>query len=525
MVFTSYEFILVFLPIVLTIVLGLSALRFRPAAKAALFAASIVFYAWWSVTYTLFLLGILTFNFVVARWLIRSRDSGGSEGGRRIVFVVGLIANIAALVWFKYTAFLVGEITHLFGREVRLDPMLLPLGISFIVFQKIALLADAYGGEIKRFGVLDYGLFVSFFPQLISGPIVHHREVIPQFESPNSLRYSRRVVPVAIMFIVIGAVKKVLIADQLSPHVALAFDSGGHAPAFFGAWMGALAFTLQVYFDFSGYSDLAIGLGLLFGIRLPLNFNSPLKATGPIDYWTRWHISLTRFLTAYIYNPLVVRATRRRMSSGREIMIDGVMSRAAFFSLLLIPTMITMLVAGAWHGAGFQFAVFGLVHGGYLVANHAWRNLRASSGPLEDPTVVTTVICRAAMLAAAVIAIPFFRAGSVHDGWAMVKSMLGAHGFAINAFAHDHEFLFLVGAFFVISQVLPNSYELLREQLDRVTTPLERHPGEQAVGSDAWSWPRVSWKPTIAWAIVTALAAWYVMLRIAKPQEFLYFQF
>jgi D-alanyl-lipoteichoic acid acyltransferase DltB (MBOAT superfamily) len=421
--------------------------------------------------------------------------------------------------------FLVGELGHLVGHEVHLDPMLLPLGISFIVFQKIALLADAHGGQIRHFGLLDYGLFVSFFPKLISGPIVHHREVIPQFESAGSLHYARRVVPVAIMFIVIGAVKKVVIADQLSPQVALAFDHGGSAPAFFGAWAGALAFTLQVYFDFSGYSDLAIGLGLLFGIRLPLNFNSPLKATSPIDYWTRWHISLTRFLTAYIYNPLVVRATRRRVIAGREIMTDGAMSSGAFVSLLFVPTMITMLVAGAWHGAGFQFAVFGLVHGGYLVANHAWRNLRSNTAPPSDPTVLMTLVCRAAMLCAAVIAIPFFRAASVRDGWAMVSSMLGMHGFAINAFARDHGFLLLLGLFFLASQILPNSYELLREQLDRVTTPLEKHPGEQAAASDAWSWPRVRWRPSVTWAIATGLAAWYVLLRIAKPQEFLYFQF
>ena len=525
MLFTSYQFVLVFLPVTLLAVLGASRFGQHTLAKLLLFAASIVFYAWWNPRYVALLLALVAFNYALGTWMIDTRDLPTLAARRKGVLVAGVVANVSTLVYFKYTGFIAAEL------GVSLAPILLPLGISFMVFQKIAFLVDAYGGGIKRLSLLDYAVFVTFFPQLISGPIVHHREVIPQLEQPTSLRYSARITPVAIGFLVIGAFKKVVIADALSPYVAVAFDgaAAGKHLGLLGGWSAALAYLFQVYFDFSGYSDMAIGLGLLFGIRLPFNFNSPLKAASPIDYWNRWHITLTRFLTAYIYNPLAMRATRRRMANKQPIRKNGVMTLGAFARLLALPTLVTFFIAGVWHGAGYQFAVFGLIHGVYLVGNHAWRNLRA---PRDDdggdnanarPSATAIWLCRIAMLAGTAAAVVYFRADSVATGWRFTASMLGAGG--LSRPIGDARCFALLALCLAVTQLLPNTQELMRDQLDRVTTPLAKHAGEARDDLRAWSWPRVAWRPTILWAIAMGLAAWYVMLSMAKPTEFLYFQF
>ena len=374
-------------------------------------------------------------------------------------------------------------------------------------------------------------MFVSFFPQLIAGPIVHHREVIPQLVEPSSLRYQARVVPIALAFFVIGACKKVLLADPLSPYVAEVFttaSAGGH-PGVLGAWSASLAFTLQVYFDFSGYSDMAIGLGLLFGIRLPANFNSPLKATSMIEFWSRWHMTLTRFLTAYIYNPIVLRITRRRMQQGRKIATRGVMRPGAFVQLLVGPTLITMFIAGLWHGAGFQFIVFGLLHGVYLVVNHAWRNSRPSGSGRSpgSPLAGAVVASRVATFVALVVSIPWFRGDSAHTAWSFATSMVGLHGAGHARL--DGGTLLLIVALLVVTQIFPNSQELLRTQLESETAPLAKHAGAGKTMDPAhaasWSWPRIAWRPTVPWALVLGLVAWIVVLRMAAPTEFLYFQF
>ncbi|MBL0214097.1 MAG: MBOAT family protein [Myxococcales bacterium] len=522
MLFTSYEFILVLLPLALVLVLGVSALGKWTLAKVALFGVSLVFYAWWNPPYLAFLLAILTFNYAVGSWLIQTRLDAALARRRTWMLGFGVAANIATLVYFKYTNFFAAELGF------ALAPIVMPLGISFIVFQKIAFLVDAYGSDIKRLSSLDYGVFVTFFPQLISGPIVHHREIIPQLESRDSLRYAARVMPIAISFFVFGAFKKLVIADSLSANVGTAFDSagGGLHLGFFGAWTSALGYTFQVYFDFSGYSDIAIGLGLMFGVRLPYNFNSPFKATGPIDYWRRWHITLTRFLTAYVYNPLAVRATRYRMARRKKIRVGGVMTVGAFVSLLALPTLFTMFIAGAWHGAGYQFIVFGLIHGVYLVANHGWRNLRAPRDEEEDAPIPRhrIVISRAAMFLGAVIAIPFFRADTVHTGARFTTSMFGLDGFDAHALP-DLRFVAILVGCLLATQLLPNTQEILGERLERVAKPLEKYPGEALPSAYSWSWPRVSWKPTVVLALLIGIVGWWVVANMGETTEFLYFQF
>jgi D-alanyl-lipoteichoic acid acyltransferase DltB (MBOAT superfamily) len=270
---------------------------------------------------------------------------------------------------------------------------------------------------------------------------------------------------------------------------------------------------------------MAIGLGLLFGVRLPFNFNSPLKASSIIDFWSRWHMSLTRFLTAYIYNPIVLRATRRRVAAGKKVAIKGVMRPGAFVTLLLFPTLFTMFIAGAWHGAGFQFIVFGLIHGSYLSINHAWRNLRRATRRPARRTRPGVVAARALTFLAFVVSLPFFRADSVHTAGRCLAAMFGANG-ALREPLADRSFLALVAAIFVASQVLPNSQEVMHEQLDAAVSPLARHAGETApLDPDTWSWPRLVWRPTVFCAVAVAVLAWVVMLSLAGPSAFLYFQF
>jgi alginate O-acetyltransferase complex protein AlgI len=526
-VFTSYEFVLVFLPIIATVVLGLSASGRRTAAKSALFAGSLIFYAWWNPRYVPLLLAILTFNFVTGTWLISSFKSKSDQRRRRHILTIGILVNVGILIYFKYTNFLVRELNDHLGLSWEAAQILLPLGISFITFQKIAFLVDAYNGEIEQLRFLDYAVFVTFFPQLISGPIVHHREVISQLQSERSLRFSSSTASLALAFFVIGAFKKLVLADSLSSHVATGFEAAAHGGSlgFGDAWISALAYTFQVYFDFSGYSDIAIGLALLFGVRLPFNFNSPLKSSGPIDYWGRWHITLTRFLTAYIYNPIALRISRRRIRERKAIRVGGVMTLGAFGRLVAVPTMFTMAIAGAWHGAGYQFIVFGLIHGVYLVGNHAWRNLRPVAD--DDPTTPSRLaipLGRVAMFIGAVAAIPFFRADSVASGLVVLKGMLGFAGRGMTLLS-DPTLFEMLAVCLLVSQCLPNTQEFLGKQLDAAIPKLEKHKGEAAGTRGAWSWPRISWSPTIGWAIVIGIVGWYVMLRMAKTSEFLYFQF
>jgi alginate O-acetyltransferase complex protein AlgI len=528
MIFTSYEFVLVFLPIVLAVVWGASALGMRTGAKLLLFAASLAFYAWWNPQYVVLLLALTGFNYLVGSWLIHTSGDETRARARFALAVFGVAANIGVLVYYKYANFFVQVASDVTGHPFSIGAILLPLGLSFITFQKIAFLVDAYGGQVPRISLLDYALFVSFFPQLIAGPIVHHREIIPQLQNDTSMRYLRRVVPIAITFFVIGAFKKVIIADQLAPRAAGVFSSEAHLDAF-SAWVGTLTFTLQVYFDFSGYSDMAIGLGLLFGIRLPFNFNSPLKASNMLDLWSRWHMSLTRFLTAYIYSPLALRATRRWMGAGKKVATRGVMSGGAFVRLLMTPTLITMAIAGLWHGAGWQFVAFGVLHGVYLVINHAWRNFRYAGKP-PPMTGRRLWISRAVTFVAFVVSIPFFRADSLTTAGRVLSSMAGSHGLGLHSAIGDWKFLSLLALVLIGAQVLPNTQEVLHDRLEAATAPLEKHAaagktlGGGAVGP-AWSWPQLIWRPSTLWALAIGGLAWYVVLNMAAPSEFLYFQF
>ena len=379
MLFNSYEFIFGFLPVVLIGFYVLGAQR-REWALLWLTLASLFFYAWWRPINVLLIAPSILINLGLARLMERYREA--TPALARVVLICGIVFNLCFLGYFKYTMFLKGAINDAFGTNLILTHIILPLGISFITFQKIAFLADVYAGRVTSFTFRDYALFVLFFPQLIAGPIVHYREMMPQFRAIPA-RFNAEDVSVGVTLFSMGLAKKLILADPMALVVSPLYARAAHGEVlgFADGWIAALGFTLQIYFDISGYTDMALGLARFFGIKLPVNFNSPLKSASIIEFWQRWHVSLTRFLTAYIYNPMSLALARRRMASGKPGFGGRDTTIASFVTLLMMPTMITMFVSGVWHGAGYTYIVWGLMHGAMITVNHGWRLMRSRIWP------------------------------------------------------------------------------------------------------------------------------------------------
>lgn len=346
MLFNSYEFIFVFLPITFFVYFYLNNKRLVTAGKGFLVFSSLFFYSWWNVLYLPIILGSMLFNFVIGSSLNKR-----SSFSKKSLLIFGVVANIALLGYFKYTDFLIDNFNFAFNSNIELLHLALPLAISFFTFQQIAYLVDSYKEETKEYDFLNYAVFVSFFPQLIAGPILHHREMMPQFENIRSKVVNYRNISMGLFVFSIGLFKKVVIADTFAIWAISGFDTTTSLNLF-EAWATSLSYTFQLYFDFSGYTDMAIGLALMFNIRLPINFNSPYKATTIKDFWRRWHITLSRFLRDYIYIPL-------GGNRGGEI--------RTYANL-----MATFVLGGLWHGAGWTFVLWGFLHGAALVIHRTW---------------------------------------------------------------------------------------------------------------------------------------------------------
>ena len=402
MVFSSEEFILGFLPLTLIGFFACAALGSRALAVAWLVVASFFFYGWWNPRYLLLLALSIGVNFALAK-LLESRRSVMLLG-------LGIAFNLGLLGYFKYANFVLGTASALFGvTSITLD-IALPLAISFFTFQQIAYLVDVYEGKTFEDRFLHYCLFICFFPQFIAGPIVHHSEVIPQFQRRGFPRLNGADLAVGLVIFVIGFDKKVFIADAVASLANPVFDQAlASPPSFVEAWYGSLAYSFQLYFDFSGYSDMAIGLARMFGIKLPLNFHSPYKATNIIDFWRRWHITLSRFLRRHLYFPL----GGNRHGEGRRI----------------INIVIVMLLGGLWHGAGWTFAAWGGLHGVFLVVNHAWRAARVRLGhDLDRSTPWGRWLGRLVTFLAVVVAWVLFRAADWATALAILQGMAGLNG-------------------------------------------------------------------------------------------------
>lgn len=408
MLFNSYEFIFLFLPVC---VLGYYlCTRFLTLefALGFLVLCSLCFYAYWNPIYIFLILFSIAFNFFVSQLL-------SPDGRGRAALFVGVAVNLGTLGYFKYANFFVDNVNVVFDLGWNMETIFLPLAISFFTFQQISYLVDTYRGQTSEHNFLHYALFVCFFPQLIAGPIVHHKEILPQFVDRSVMLLKSSNVAVGLSIFAIGLFKKTVLADSLSVYVGPVFDStdGAQGVDFFRAWASSLAYTLQLYFDFSGYSDMAIGAARIFGVRLPVNFFSPLKSTSMIELWRRWHITLSRFLREYLYFSL----------GGNRV---GVVRR--YLNLFL-----TMLLGGLWHGAGWPYVVWGALHGAYLILNHGWRNLLSRLGLVVDDNRLYVLASWALTFAAWVFSLVFFRAPTLEQGTQIARAMLGFSGFEIPA--------------------------------------------------------------------------------------------
>ncbi len=530
MLFNSYVFLCGFLPVALAGFFLCGRLG-RDAALLWLIGASAVFYAWWRPLNAVLIAPSILINFVLARALLRYREA--QPRAAQALLIGGICFNVCFLGYFKYRNFFLGVAGDVAGIHPVLTHLILPLGISFITFQKIAFLIDVQAGRVTRFSLRDYALFVLFFPQLVAGPIVHYREMMPQFHAARC-RFNGQDVAVGITLFCAGLFKKGVLADGIAVYVSpiYAAAAGGGHPAFIDGWIAAMGYTLQIYFDFSGYTDMALGLARLFGIVLPPNFDSPLRATSIIDFWLRWHISLTRFLTAYIYNPLTLTLTRRRLALGKRALGRNA-DLSAFVTLLAFPTMLTMAVSGFWHGAGYTFLIWGLMHGAFITLNHGWRFVR----PRIFPTTaayerVSAPFGFALTFAAVVVAMVMFRAETAASAWRIWQGMSGTNGVSLPRAIMAHapwlaslgvqaDFaggktvlmaLAWIAVLLAIAWGSPNTMRLLADY-------------GPALGIRPKDRRGPAWRPGAAWAIGLGVVGAIGFLSLGQLSEFLYWQF
>jgi alginate O-acetyltransferase complex protein AlgI len=441
--------------------------------------ASLVFYSFSNWQFVPLLVASIAFNYLIG-WLLISRPL--REGSRRAVLSVGVSVDLLALGIFKYAGFLAVNFNAAFSTDLTVN-ILLPVGISFYTFTQIAFLVDAYRGKVGHYALPHYALFVTYFPHLIAGPILHHSDMIPQFESADSKRPNPHLILCGLIIFGIGLFKKTGLADGIQPLVSLAFNQA--APSFDQAWIGALAYTFQLYFDFSGYSDMAIGISLMFGIFLPLNFNSPYKAVSIIDFWRRWHMTLSQFLRDYLYIPL---GGNRHGSLLRYVNL-----------------MITMLLGGLWHGAAWTFVAWGALHGIYLCINHAWTNY----GP-----PVPAVLARPARLVsflltflAVVVAWVFFRADNLTSALSVLSRMADP---CLIVLGHNEMVQSArIAIYAAIAWFAPNTQAVMGYD----------HKN-RCVGENVGAWRRR------AWLVYGGAAAFtFGVLGIQQHSEFIYFRF
>jgi alginate O-acetyltransferase complex protein AlgI len=515
MLFNSYEFIFLFLPITLIIFFSIGGKGHHRIAIAWLVGASLFFYGWWKPAYLGLMLISILFNYAVGVAL--------TNKPQKLTLVFGIAVNLSLLGYFKYANFFIDNLNQLTGFNYHLETIILPLAISFFTFQQITYLVDAYKGETKEYNFLHYCLFVTFFPQLIAGPIVHHKEMLPQFAKNCIYKFNHENLAVGLTIFFLGLFKKVVIADGIAVYATPVFAAAeqGVALTFFEAWGGALAYTFQLYFDFSGYSDMAIGIARMFGIRLPLNFHSPYKAVNIIDFWRRWHITLSRFLRDYLYIPL---------GGNRK----GKMRR--YLNLI-----ITMLLGGLWHGAGWTFVVWGALHGFYLMINHAWHTLRKALGhDLNRSSWWGRGLSQLITFIAVVVAWVFFRAESFNGAINVLSGMIGINGFALpenylaylNHIAGLGDYLVTQGWLFIPMTLFKGVEELV--YLFLLLILVWYAPNTQqimlrykpAIGEiTAWYGRWLQWQPSFIWAIAISMIAIFTTLNLTNLSEFLYFQF
>ncbi|HZK44069.1 MAG TPA: MBOAT family protein [Syntrophomonadaceae bacterium] len=463
MLFNSFEFIFLFLPVAIIVYFLLNKWH-NPLAKLWLICASLFFYSWWNIKYLPLILVSIGFNYFIGKTLSQEN----LKLNRKTVLIIGLVGNVGLLSYFKYADFFINNLNFVLSTNLAVLNIALPLAISFFTFQQIAYLVDSYKGEVQEYDLLNYALFVSFFPQLIAGPIVHHKEMMPQFLSKDNHGVNYANLSAGLLIFIIGLFKKVVIADTFAIWATYGFDV---APVltFVEAWIVSLSYTFQLYFDFSGYTDMALGAALMLNIKLPINFFSPYKALSIQDFWRRWHMTLSRFLQNYIYIPLGGNR-HGEYKTYRNLMI-------------------TFLIGGLWHGAGWNFIFWGFLHGLALIIHRYWLKLNLKMNHLIAWIITFNFVN---------ITWVFFRAETWADAIKVLKGMIGLNGITFNHFLLTDvkkAFIYIIAGL-IISVLCKNSIEIK----DRL-------------------------KPNLIYMLVVVILGVIGLSQITGVSEFLYFNF
>lgn len=524
MLFNSISFICFFLPVTLIFFFVFGRVHQR-SAMVWISLCSLVFYSWLGMQFLALLIVSILFNYSVGRVLERTAER---ERLASWVLIFGVGANLAVLMYYKYLFDLTGWLAAQGPVSIpRFGSTILPLGISFFTFTQIGFLVDRKAGTTKAKSFIEYVVFVTFFPHLIAGPILHHREIMPQFLKPSTYRFSNANFTVGLSIFTVGLMKKVLIADWFSGFVPLAFDQTFDLSRQ-EAWRGVLSYFIQLYFDFSGYSEMAIGLARMFNITFPANFDSPYKAPNIIEFWQRWHMSLTRYVTLYVYNPIALAITRARYAKGKPANAAALRTPDGFASMVALPTMITMVLIGVWHGSGLQFFVFGLLHGIYLCVAHAWKLISGKKSAKTGSKWLGRARYAGGVLLtclAVIFAQVFFRAHSVADADRIIAAMtfwpVHSHA-AIGALqaatttdatgALKNWVAIFLALLFVWT--MPNTLQIFAAE----APALAKSRAQPALFS-------IRWQPTPMMGVIVGLAFVCTFLSVTGATQFLYFRF
>ena len=544
MLFNSYEFILLFLPITYLGYIAVLRTSSKKLTLAFLGVASLLFYGWWNPYYLILIIISLVVNYSLG---IQLQNTNSGTLKKNFLLFVGVLVNLGFLGYYKYSGFAVAIFNDLTNLNIHWTNLVLPLGISFFTFQQLTFLVDSAAKRVKHSGFLQYLVFVTFFPQLIAGPIVHHKEMMPQFQNMD-LDVKVDNLNVGMMLFVMGLFSKCILADSIAVYVTPIFDKATMSEvSFLESWIAGVGFTLQIYFDFAGYSTMALGAARFFGIVLPMNFNSPLKASNIIDFWNRWHITLTRFLTSYLFTPMSINATRKSLARMRKTKQPKPVRE--FLASLAGPTLVTMFLSGLWHGAGYQYLVWGVLHGFYLTVNHGWRMFvvkkikdKERYYKLFRPMGVSIT------LLSVFFAMIFFRAVDLEVAMSMLRSMLGGNGITIpeGIFVHLGPFkdivvglgvspdstsgsLITYGVVYCVSLLFialyfPNSLDIMAKFKPAIDYSTKINAQNHLLFNNKISRAMV-WEPNIFWAILCGTGLAVGIMSLQSLSVFLYWQF
>lgn len=507
MLFHSIEFIFIFLPVCFFAFVLIGKVFGPRASLLCLSIASVIFYGQWSLLHATMLVASVASNFAFCHLILALEKQ---QTLRRLTFFTAFAANLALLGYLKYSNFFIDNINAVAETNFSFVSVLIPVGVSFFTFIQIGFLVEVYNRQVKQVRFEEYFLFGTFFACITAGPLVMQRDIFPQLKNNHRNVLDPMRIAIAVSIFAIGLFKKLALADAIAPYADTVFNgvADGAIPSATLAWIGALAYTTQLYFDFSGYSDMALAIGLLFNIRLPFNFNSPLKANSITDFWRRWHMTMTRFFTNYIYSPLAITNTRKAI-------VGKYSPSRRFMATVAVPVIITFLVAGAWHGAGWTFIVFGLIHGIAMAVNHAWTQARMPQLPAGFAWLLTMLVV--------IVGLVVFRATDLTVALTMLQAMatpnLADSGWIVAGLAENVDYADAIGLITVLIAIImmfPNIQQMFHEH---------------GISSDSSDDPEMApsrwlmWCPSPRWALTGALVLAIGLSLATGDTSFIYYQF